>query len=72
MAKLSKSMCDCLTYYRDNEHNPDRLQKPPYTWDRRQMNGALERDWLCVGPGGWHILTEAGRAALASTKEESR
>jgi hypothetical protein len=65
MAKLTRAQRDCLSYYRDNEHNSDRRQFPPYTWTTRQVNTALDRDWLKVGPGGWHILSAAGRAALA-------
>jgi hypothetical protein len=65
MAGTKTAMRDCLTYYCDNEHNQDRLQLPPYTWTRRQMNDALRRDWLRVGPGGWHILSDAGHEALA-------
>lgn len=70
--KLTKARRDCLTYYRDNEHNPDRHQRPPYTWTTRQTNAALDFDWLCVGPGGWHILTEAGRSALAKATGPSQ
>jgi len=62
--RLTEAMRSCLEYYRDNETNPDRLQLPPYRWNRRQMNGALNRGYLCVGPGGWHILSGAGRTAL--------
>lgn len=61
---ISKSMRACLTYYRDNEHNPERVQRPPYTWNRRQLNKALDLGLLRVGPGGWHILSERGRDQL--------
>lgn len=70
--KLTKAMRSCLEYYRDNEHNPDRFQRPPYTWDRRQMNAALDRAWLCVGPGGWHVLSDAGRAAISDQPTPSQ
>lgn len=64
MARLTPAMRACLEYYRDNENNPNRLQLPPYTWNGRQVNRALDLDYLVVGPGGWHILSEAGRRAL--------
>lgn len=64
MKTLTPRMIACLSYYRDNEHNPDRRSYPPYTWTMRQANTALDRDWLLVGPGGWHILTDLGRQAL--------
>lgn len=64
--KLSKAMHACLVYYRDNETNPDRVQRPPYAFTMRQVNSALDRDYLKVGPGGWHILSDIGRAALAA------
>lgn len=64
MAKLTKAMRSCLEYYRDNENNPIRVQRPPYTWNNRQVNTALDRDYLMVGPGGWHVLSPAGRSAL--------
>ncbi len=66
--KLTKAMRACLDYYGANENNPDRFQRPPYTWTMRQANTALDRDWLCVGPDGWHILTAAGRAALQTSE----
>lgn len=65
-AKLTKAQRACLEYYRDNEFNPVRVQRPPYTWTTRQVNTALDRDWLFVGPGGWHIPTPAGLAALTT------
>lgn len=64
MGGPSKAMRACLEYYRDNEHNPNRLQLPPYHFTMRQVNRALDLDYLKVGPGGWHILADAGRAAL--------
>ncbi len=63
--KLTKAMRDCLDYYGRNEKNPVRVQLPPYTWTRRQLNRALDLGFLRVGPGGWHILSESGRRALA-------
>ncbi len=63
--KLTPAMIACLSYYRDNERNPDRCQRPPYAWTMRQANKALDRDWLMVGPGGWHILTDLGRRTLS-------
>ena len=62
------AMRDCLTYYHENETNPDRFQHPPYTWNMRQTSKALVEGWLKVGPGGWHILSPAGHEALASLK----
>ncbi|TWB61632.1 hypothetical protein FBZ98_101977 [Rhizobium sp. ERR 922] len=64
MVKLTKAMRACLVYYRDNEFNPDRHAYPPYDFNIRQVNRALDLDYLKVGPGGWHILSDAGRAAL--------
>ena len=67
MDKLTKAMAACLTYYGENEHNPNRvIFGPPWYWTGRQLNTALDRGWLRVGPGGWHILSESGRAALAA------
>jgi hypothetical protein len=63
--KITKAMRACLNYYLTNELNPVRVQRPPYAWTTRQLNSALDRSWLCVGPGGWHILTPVGRAALS-------
>lgn len=67
--KLTEAMRACLQYYGDNEANPARVQRPPYRWTMRQTNKALDRDWLMVGPGGWHVLTEAGRALLRAEGE---
>lgn len=61
---LTKAMRHCLEYYAAKEDSADRHQRPPYTWTTRQVNMALDRGWLCVGAGGWHILSDAGRAAL--------
>lgn len=67
MHKISPLMRECLTYYRDNENNPDRrVFTDEWRWTMRQVNTALDRGWLAVGPGGWHILSFAGRAALKS------
>jgi hypothetical protein len=62
--KLTKAMAACLKYYGDNEHNPNRLQRPPYKFNMRQVNSALDKDFLKVGSGGWHVLSDAGRSAL--------
>jgi hypothetical protein len=70
--RVTKAMRACLEYYGANETNPDRHQRPPYTWNTRQLNTALDRDWLCVGPGGWHILTPPGRAALSPAGDRSQ
>ena len=67
--KLTKAMHACLTYYGDNEHNQDRRAYPPYDFNMRQVNRALDLDYLKVGPGGWHVLSEAGRAALKEMGE---
>lgn len=75
MASLTKAQRACLEYYRDNENNPVRVSYPPCTWTIRQTNIALDRGWLCVGPGGWHVLTPAGRQALTeptNTTEETK
>ena len=61
MARLTEAQRACLEYFRDNEINANRVQRPPYAWNRRQHNTALDRGWLEVGPGGWHILSSAGR-----------
>lgn len=66
--KLTPRMVECLTYYRDNEQNPDRVIRGNSGWTTRQLNTALDRDWLKVGPGGWHVPTDAGRAALAAAE----
>ena len=63
-------MLACLTYYHENRDNPNRVQLPPYDFTMREVNYALDRGWLCVGPGGWHVTSEAGHAALKS--EEPR
>lgn len=68
--KLSKAMSACLRYYGDNEHNPDRRAYPPYEFNMRQVNRALELDFLKVGPGGWHILSDAGRSALGGASHD--
>lgn len=70
MTKLTEAMRACLTYYLENENNPVRVQKPPYTWTMRQTNKALDNDWLMVGPGGWHILSPTGRALLRPERGE--
>jgi hypothetical protein len=62
-------MTACLIYYRDNEHNPDRRSYPPYRFSMQQVNRALELDYLKVGQGGWHILSDAGRAALSQAEQ---
>lgn len=67
--KITKAMRDCLVWYRQKEHDRDRLHKPPYTWTMRQVNIALERDWLCVRPNEWHILTDTGRLLLETPHE---
>jgi len=69
MAKLTKAMRACLEYYRDNELNACRTVKPPYAFTMRQVNAALDRDFLEVGPGGWHTLSADGRAALEPPHE---
>ncbi len=61
---MTKAMRACLEYYRDNERNPNRLVRPPYLFNMRQVNRALGLDYLRVGPGGWHILSDVGRRAL--------
>lgn len=66
--RLTKPMRLCLTYYGENETNPNRVIKIG-GWTIRQTDIALDNDWLKVGPGGWHILTDAGRAALASQEK---
>ena len=71
MAKLTKAMRGCLAYYRDNEFNADRRQRPPYTWNNRQVNTALDRDWLKVGSGGWHVLTDLGRRTLEAGGDDA-
>lgn len=62
--KLTDAMRACLEYYRDNERNPNRVQRPPYKFTTRQVNRALDLDYLRVGPHGWHVLSDAGLAAL--------
>lgn len=64
--KLTKPLRLCLEYYRDNEHNPNRVSYEPCGWTIRSADAALDNGWLTVGPGGWHVLTDAGRAALQS------
>lgn len=66
--RVTKAMRACLEYYGANEANPVRVQRPPYVFTTRQVNAALDRGWLCVSPGGWHILSPAGRAALAGDR----
>lgn len=63
---ITKAMAACLKYYGDNEHNPDRRAYPPYEFNMRQVNSALDKDFLKVGPGGWHILSDAGRTVLSA------
>ena len=63
--KLTKPMRLCLSYYGENEHNPVRIDRKG-GWTMKQADRALDNGWLTVGPGGWHILTPAGRAALES------
>lgn len=62
--KLTKAMRACLEYYRANANNPNRHQRPPYTWTTRQLNTALDRSYLRVGDGGWHVLSPSGLAVL--------
>ena len=65
--KLTKAMRLCLSYYGENEHNPVREDRKG-GWSMLQADRALDRGWLTVGPGGWHILTDAGRAALTRSQ----
>lgn len=67
--KLTKAMRAYLAYYRDNEKNQDRRAYPPYEFNMRQVNRALDLDYLKVGPSGWHIPTDAGRRALDEVQE---
>lgn len=67
MPKLSPLMRECLTYYRDNENNPDRrVFSDEWRWTMRQVNTALDLGWLMVGRDGWHIISPAGRDALVN------
>lgn len=67
--KLTPMMRQCLGYYRDNETNPVREIPREHRWTTRQLNTALDRNWLKVCPGGWHVLSDAGLAALSQNKD---
>lgn len=73
--KLSATQRQCLEWYRDREHVPSpegRLVPPEARWNNRQMNWALDQGLLECGPNGWHILSEAGREALALSQQEGK
>lgn len=64
--KLTKAQVRCLNWYEQHQHLAPRDR--PHTrstgWDTRQLNRLLDLEMLHVGPGGWHVPTDAGREAL--------
>lgn len=38
-------------------------------WSSGTIQKALDRGFLKVGDGGWHVLSEAGRTALAEAEQ---
>jgi hypothetical protein len=62
-AKLTDAQLRCLTWYEENRAT-NAVIPGDAKWNMRQVERLLDLDMLEVGPGGWHVPSEAGRAAL--------
>lgn len=67
--RLSEARRRCLEWYREAEHDPERIIPSDARWNMRQVNDLLEMGMLTVGPGGWHVPSEAGRRALDEAEQ---
>lgn len=68
--KLSELQRECLQWYANREQmlsQHGRDLPPIHRWSNRQINWAVERGLLSVGPNGWRAITHKGREALDGT-----
>lgn len=66
MIKLTERRRKLLQYYELHRDDPNRIVPEDVPISSSMINWLLDQSLICVGPKGWHIASDLGRAALST------